>query len=322
VPKNRPHERPKSLDFGPLGPKNLKQVYQYNDYSPNVPTSSRSAVLGALLMLAGIHAAVKDECPLQVLARIPTNVPLLRNWMKRLHGKRHKYSDGGIANMRSLIFKGMRAAGVKVRQGRRRVPLPDGWQLLVDLLSQYTRLLMVLYPFFRWCAEEGLNCSDIDSALFERYWHYLEEFDGRSVDPRATYRDVVGAWEKARRTIPAWPQILVTFTQKKDCFVLEQEKFGFSVELDAMLVAAQNPDPLFPRRRKRINAVSAEHQRGQLLRIASALVHQTKCDPASLTSISQLVEPTAARTALRYLTARAYQRQLARKQQVNSENQE
>jgi hypothetical protein len=322
VPKKRPHERPQSLEFGPLGPRHLKHVYQFVDYSPSVPAEWRDDALGALLTLARIHAAIKDECLLQVLARIPANVPLLRNWLKRSHGKRHKYSDGSIANMRSLIFKAMRAAGVKVRHGRRRVPLPGEWQQLVDLLSEYARLSMVLYPFFRWCVEEGLNCGGIDSALFERYWHYLEEFDGRSVDPRNTYRDVVVAWEKARRTIPAWPQIPVTFTPKKDTFVLEQEEFGFSAELNAMLNSAQHPDPLFPRRRKRINAVTAEYQRKQLLRIASAIVHETKCTPAALTSLNQLVEPVAARTALRYLTARAYQQQLARKQQANPENQE
>ena len=78
MPKKRPHERPQSLDFGPFGPRNLKQVYQFIDYSPTVTPKLRDAVLGALLMLAGIHAAVKGECLLQVLARIPANIPLLR----------------------------------------------------------------------------------------------------------------------------------------------------------------------------------------------------------------------------------------------------
>jgi integrase len=309
------------LVFGPNGPRNLKQVYQFIDCSPDVSGELRDDALGALLMLARIHAAVRDECPLQVLARIPANVPLLRNWLKRHHGKQHRYSDGAIANMRSLVFKAMRAAGVKVRQGRRRVRLSEEWQQLVDLLAGFNHLLILLFPFFRWCDEEGLSVSDLGVLIFESYWRFLEEFDGRSQNPRRTYVTLVGAWEKARGAIPAWPQVPIGIVSQHDTFVLAQELFGFSAELDAMLAAAQNPDPLFPRRRKRINAITAKHQREQLLRIASAIVHATKCTPASLTSLKQLVEPTAARIALRYLTTRAYQRQLARKQQVNPEEQ-
>jgi hypothetical protein len=322
VPKKRPHEHPQSLDFGPFGPRSLKEVYQYIDFSPNVSPKHRDDVLGALLMLARIHAAVKDEAPLQILARIPTNVPLLRNWLKRLHGKRHMYSDGGLANMRSQIFKGVRTAGVKVREGRRRIKLPAPWQTLIDLLDPDSRLLIVLHPFFRWCVQEGLQPDQLSQSVFEHYERYLCDFDGRSRDPRDTYSTVVKAWETARILVAGWPPIPIGILDRRDILVLPQTSFGFSDELDRMMIAAQNPDPLFPRRRKRINAVTAKHQTEQLLRLASALVHETECTPASITSIRQLVTPTAAHAALRHLTAREYQRQLARKRRANPDVQE
>lgn len=314
--RKRPHEKPKSLVFGPLGPRNMKEVYQYIDFSPTVSAELREAALGALLMLARLHASLADQPLLEVLAGIPTNVPLLRKYLDRMYAKRQNYSDGAWSNMRSLIFKAMRAAGVKVREGRRRVPLPP-WQPLLDLLAP--RQLMVLYPFCRWCVEEGLGPAETTQTVFNRYETFLDQFDGRK-NRRPAFTAVVNAWEFARATVTGWPNVVISIVPRHDRFVLPWSAFGPSLyeEVKRMMHAAQHPDSAIRRRRKRINAATAKHQTEQLRRIASAIVHETGCDPKSITSIRQLVEPTAAQAALRFQTARELARQRARKQQDNS----
>ena len=318
MPKYRPIENRKCLEFGPFGPRNLREVYGYVQQHPDILLATKDKWLGALLMMARLHAAYKNEPELEILARIPCNLPLLRKDLERRFAKRKKYSDGAWGNMQTGVLQAAHAAGVKVRLGRRRVPLPLDLQALFDLLEELVG--RVLYPFFRWVDEEGLTAADITQTVFDRYEAYLSEFDGRK-NCRACYTGVVRAWEQARNTVAGWPAVTISIVPRHDRFCLDWSMFDprLPQEIKRMMDAAMHPDPAFPRRRKRINAITAKHQTEQLRRLASALVLATGCDPKSITSVQQLVNPTAARTALRFLTARAYQRQLARVRQDNQQ---
>ena len=318
MPRHRPSEKPKTLVFGPFGPRNLKEVYQYIDFSPTVPDKLRGPGLGALLMLAGLHSALDAEPPLDVLARIPASVQLLRSYLKKAHAKKKKYTDGAWRNMRSSIFTCLRVAGVKARQGRKRVPLPRPFHSFLDQLAEKQKRL--LYPFLRWCLEEGLSSfEEITQDVFDRYERFLDEFDGRQ-RRRAAYTALVRAWRIARKTSSNYPLHEISIVSRRVRYVLPWSAFPeLHKEVQSMMDAAQHPDPAFPRRRRRINAATVRHQTAQLRRVASALVHETAIDPAKITSVSQLVQPTAARAALRFLSSRAYERQLSRDRQDNIE---
>lgn len=316
MPRHRPHEKPKSLEFGPYGPRSMKQVYQFVDFSPTVPPKLRETGLGALLMLAGLHAALESEPLLDVLARIPANVPLLRSYLTKSHAIKHKYSAGAWRNMRVGVFACLRAAGVQVRQGRKRVRLPEPFQAFCDQLKEDER--KILFPLLRWCVEEGLkSLAEVTQETFERYEAYLFEFDGRS-NRRAAFTDVVRVWRAAGTAYPRFALNQVSIVSKRDRFVLAWTEFPVYAEIQEMMQAAMAADPEFPRRRKRINARSALHQTQQLRRLLSALAHATGIDPGTITSLKQLVQPTAARAALRFLASRSHERQLARKRDEDS----
>jgi hypothetical protein len=308
VPKKRPSEKPESLEFGPFGPRNLKQVYQFIDFSPTIPPHLRYAGLGGLLMTATIHASIEEQPPLEVLAGISTDTKILREALAPANARRKGYSDGAINNWTSLVTRCVAASGVRVRVGRRRVPLPDPWQALVDQLDD--RGKMVLYPFMRWAVEEGYAPAQITQDALERYGGYLEACVLRK-RVRAAYRAVVRQWCLAQRRVPGWPQAPVALIVKTDTYILPWTAFGegFSIEVEKLMAAAANPDVTVRGRRKRLGKVSVKHQTYQLRRIASALVHATGCTAESITSVKQLVHPTAAREALRYITARAHKRQ-------------
>lgn len=152
-----------------------------------------------------------------------------------------------------------------------------------------------------------------------RYEVYLNEFDGRE-SSRATFVAMVKAWNHASGKVAGWPGS-IQIASKYNRYLIPWEDFDprLHAEVNQLMDLAQNPDPLERRRRKKINAVTAEHQTYQLQRIASALVHATDCDPKTIQSVRQLVEPAAARAALRFLTARAFARQQARRQQESRE---
>lgn len=267
-----------------------------------------AAMTTAIRMLARIHSGIAEEPILNVLSRIPSSAPLLRSYLARAHATRHGYAVGTWHNMRSQIMKALRVVGVKVRLGRRRIPLLQPWQRRLDELPK--REKGDLYPFARWAVEEGLNPLDVDQGTFDRYEQMLQESDLRR-RPVATYRTLCKAWNGAPRYCGDWPAFRVARRPRYDRYQLPKDAFAptFFREIGGMMQAAMHPDPLQPRRRKRINQKTAAHQTQMLLRLASALVAQTGCDPKTITCVADLLEPGAARAALRFLISRAHKRQ-------------
>ncbi len=298
---------------GPFGPRNLAEVYQAIKLA-EIADAQRARITWALEALAYVHRTVDGEPVLDTLARIPANVPLLRSYLKKAHAVRAAYAAGTWRNVRGLALTALRVTGVQVRQGRGRIPLPPEWQVLVDALNERQR--MVLYPYARWNVEHGRAPTDVSQSVFDQYGEFLEDFDGR-VNPRATYLAVCRAWNSAGTSVAGWPPCRVRVLKRYDHYILEWDAFAisFAQDVDQALHAAMYPDPLEPRRRQRINSATASHQRYQLRRLASALCAQTGRDPMTIVGIADLVDPTAAREALRFLTTRAHQRQIARARQ-------
>ena len=317
--KKRPSEKPTSLVFGPFGPVNLKQVYQFTDYSTTVPEDLRYDGLGALLMLARVHAAVEDQPPLEVLAGIPTSANLLRAALDPKYARRKGYSDGAIRNMTSLVKRCTAASGVRLRLGRRRIPLPTPWQQLFDQLDP--RSQMVLYPFKRWCVEEKLMPVSVTQSVICRYECYLDECVLRRPKcQRKAFSEVVRLWIKAQVTIPGWPQAPIVLVSKRVTYILPWTAFAPSLheEVKRLMAAAMSLDVTVRGRRKRLNATTAKYQTYQIRRLASALMHASGCKPEIIASVKMLVDPTAARSALRFLAARSHARQRARMHQDNA----
>ena len=178
----------------------------------------------------------------------------------------------------------------------------------------------VLQDFASWsvCCVRVFHPRDVDQAVVEAYEAYLEGFDGRE-RRRRCYLTVCNAWNAAAEVVPNWLQFRVAVKRRHSQYILDWNKFAptFKADVDAALHKAMNPDPFDERRRKRINDRTARHQRYQLRRVASALCAQTGRDPKTITSVADLVHPTAAREALRYLMQRSHQRQIARARLVS-----
>ena len=223
MPRFRPHEKPKTLKFGPFGPRNMKEVYQFIDFSPSISSKQSDERLGGLLMLAGLHAAYEGEPPLDVLARIPANVPLLRHYLTKAPAKKNGYTDGSWRNMRRHIFASLRVSGVRVRQGRCRVPLPEPFQTFCDRLTERQR--KGLYPFLRWAVEDGIVClSEFTPRLFDRYAAYLDAFDGRE-RRRNTFTEIVRVWNLVRDGYPDAGLSFIPLVSQHDRYALDWSTF-------------------------------------------------------------------------------------------------
>lgn len=297
--------QPLNYDYGPFGPTNLLQVLAFVEWSA-VDDDKRWKRVAALKMMARLQGA-SEENICEVLRKIPADVPLLRNYLRRQLPLKRIYDARTLRNMRSHLFAAIRASGVRVRVQCRRVPLPSSWQQLLDALHPRSR--SYFYGFARFCVERNLEPQDVSQSHFEAYEQFLLEFDGRRC-PRRTYLDLCHAWNAARASVAAWPRLEVSIPSRYDRFILSWSAFApsFHDEILRMTEQAVHPPLDTERRRSPLRPVTAKHQADVLRRVASALVAQTGRDPKSITSVADLVDPAAAREALRFLIQRARRR--------------
>lgn len=297
--------KPLNFDYGRFGPTNLLQVLEFTEWS-EIEAEARRSRVAALKMMARLQGA-SEENICDVLRKIPTNVPLLRNYLRRQLPLKRIYDAGTLSNMRSHLFAAIRASGVRVRVQCRRVPLPPSWQVLLEAICP--RVKSYFFGFARFCVERQLEPEDVTQRHFEAYEQFLLEFDGRRY-PRRTYLDLCRAWNSARTSVPGWPRLEVSVPLRYDRFILNWSAFApsFHDEIRRMTEQAVHPPLGLERRRSPLRPTTAKYQVDVLRRLASALVAETGRDPKSITSVADLVDPVAAREALRFLIRRARRR--------------
>jgi hypothetical protein len=261
----------------------------------------------------GLSNRVRADCrsALRSLARImgrplneiPASPRLLRSRLDELSPARFGLTRGRWANLRSLVLKALKLAGVDALPSRHVFPLSADWQQLYDLLPKRPQRVSLSRLLHR-SSELGVAPQDVDQETFERFADELEHC-GLRTRPRQTYRDTCRAWNWAVENVPGWPRTIIVVPDRRIRYSRPWESFppSLKADIDAMLEAAVSPDLLSPTSRRPIKPVSARSRLTLLQRFASALVLRGR-DPFSLRGIADLVDPDSVREGLRFFLER------------------
>lgn len=270
-------------------------------------------VFERLGMIEGLSARVRADCrsALRTVARIigrplkeiPASPRYLRSRMDELSPARFGLTRGRWANIRSLVLKALKLAGVAALPSRHVSRLSPEWQRLYDLLPKQPQRV-ILSRFMHRCSELGIAPQDVAQEAFEQFAEELEQYGLRS-RPWQSYRECCRAWNCAAANVPGWPSTIIVVPDRRNRYSLSWENFPASLkaDIDAMLEAAISPDLLSPTSRRPIKPVSARSRLVLLRRFISALVLRGR-DPLTLRSITDLVETETARQGLRFFLDR------------------
>ena len=294
---------PPKLESKPQVFSDLGLVYRHVAWDPELARDDRNRFLWGMDWLAIGNRHHSDEPVVDVLTRMPTDMSSLRLLLRRPPRARLDCSDATWRNVRASIYAAMRWCKLPVRARRRRRRMRPSWTRLIANLPRYQRL--AVEAFADWCDSQDFEPEALSQSVFESYAQWLELCD-TGERPDMTYANLCHVWNKCAGAIPSWPAFRVTRASGYDHFALPWTAFAptFRVDVDTMTVTALNPDPLANRKPRRLRSSTAHRQAEELRRLASALVAQTGRDPQSITGIADLVEPDAARDALRFLIQR------------------
>lgn len=223
---------------------------------------------------------------------------------------RHCLSAGRWTNVRSLVLNALEIAGIPSRPAHSRVKLSTAWSNLLGPLP-YKPYRLCLLPFARFCSHLGIAPSWVTSRTFGAYLAELEKFGLRS-HARNSYRSACRAWNAAGRNFENWPKLTVVPDDQRQYYALAWSRFppSLKADVDDMILAAVNPDPLAGAMYKAIRAPTARGRVRAVRAFASALVHRG-VKPEGLKSIADIVEPETAKEGLRFFIEHTGSRQSA-----------
>ncbi len=235
-------------------------------------------------------------------AEIPADPAMLRKRLGELTAEGLGISQGRLANIRSLLSKGL-ALIKPVMSGRQTIAITPDWQILLDQVDNLSARIRLGTPI-RWLCEKGIGPFQVTEADLLRYQSELKDHSLRS-NPEGTWQSFVWQWNKASREIPGFPKIEITLTSRKPVINHPWSYFPRSLEADTQAwcdwlsgVDLLDDGPVRP-----VKASTVETRRYQIRAFASAIA-DASIDPASLTSLADLVSLPNFEAGLRHLYQR------------------
>jgi integrase len=234
--------------------------------------------------------------------RLPGELLLLRPMLNNIHPAAHGITPKTFANLRANFMAAVRHAGIV--EARPQVLTPV-WQSLHAALPTM-RLRHGLSRFLRWCALQNLVPSALDGRALDEFFDWLAA-NALVKDPNAFVRRVGKLWNEAVVLLPDQGLQALTSpassTNRVPRLPLTAFPESFRADLEAYLAQRADPDPFNPDAPpKPAKTSTIKLLREQLRLAANALVERGR-DPATITSLSDLVEIEAFKEIQRQLLA-------------------
>ena len=280
--------------------------------TPNRTPTTLADVLAALEVDTGLGANRRRDLrsALQCIARmtgkpldrLPAELSLLRPMLNEIHPVAHGISPKTFANLRSNFMAAVRHAGIV--EARPQVLTPV-WQALHAALPT-TRLRHGLTRYLRWCALRDLVPSALDGRALDEFRDWLAA-NVLVKDPHGFVRRVGKLWNEAAQLLPdrGLPAIAPPVARSNRLPRLPLSAFpeSFQSDLIAYLAQRADPDPFDPEAPpKPAKTSTIKLLREQLRLAANGLVERGR-DPATITSLCDLVEVEAFKEIQRQLLA-------------------
>src|ERR1700730_16524468 len=241
----------------------------------------------------------------RALGRPPENIPaearLLASRLKEVAPAAIGISRGRWNNVRALLRAAL-ALIQPISPGRHRNGLLPEWLALSNELtsrSDKIALSRVLHYF----SAQGIGPNAVTEGNFDEYRLHL---DGSLLKrPNETFAMTVRAWRRAGGAIEGWPQVSVSIPDRRRQWVFRWDRFPSLLRQDCQRWCDRlagcdlmEDTPFRP-----VRPVTVAHREWQIRSFASALVSRGR-DPATLTSLRDLIEIDAFKSGLRFFLDR------------------
>ena len=283
------------------------------------PCSSRTAGASPLTLADVLAAVAAAEIPdrrrqdlasavrtaARALGRPPEQVPaeprLLARRLAEIAPQALGFARPRWSNIRSLLRAALELV-TQMAPGRHLTPLTPAWQALWDRLPT-RRLKNRLSRLLHYCSAAGVEPDTISEATFTAFRAHLELTLLKQ--PAAVFRESLLGWNAARAQVHGWPDMVVNIPPRPTAWTLPWSAFPESLQQDVerYLDRLAGRDLLDELRPRPVRPATLQCREYQLRMFASALVRRGR-DPASLTSLADLVAIETFKDGLRYLLER------------------
>jgi integrase len=238
------------------------------------------------------------------LSQLPARLGALRFGISRLHhaelGIGRKTLQNHTANLKAAV---RHVAGQKRLTGRG-VALTPAWQSLYDRLTD-RRLRLGLCGFLKYCSATGIEPWSVSEDRVVAFIAYAAEVQF-TVHPNDLHKQVTRCWDRAKETIPGWPQITLIvpdFRPQPASLPWEAFEPSFVEDVECYLSLLGGENLLDEDAPDRPCKPSTIKTRRNYLRLAASAAVKQGVPVESLRSLADLVSPRVARLILdHYLT--------------------
>ena len=180
-------------------------------------------------------------------------------------------------------------------------PTPS-WDALWSPLES-KRVKTSLSRFVRFCSVAGIEPDAVTAATFPQFRAHLDDSLVKNRD--AVFAEMLRGWRAAQSAVPNWPRVGFTILDRRDRWTLPWSTFPSSLREDckAWCDRLAGRDLLDEAPFRPVRPSTVEHREEQIRSAASALVRRGR-DPATISSLRDLVEIETYREGLRFFIER------------------
>ncbi len=232
---------------------------------------------------------------------IPANLSFLRRKLAAVHPASAGISERRVQNVRSLVLKAFRVAGLPAVEASYLCPMTAAWQRLYDLLpGKYERC--ALGRFMRFCSAQGIAPIAVCDDTFRRFLQALVE-ETLVRHPKRDHQTACRLWNRMRERIDGWPDVAVTVPRYRTTYAVAWNDLhpDLRTEIEAYLATLDGSDLFAATGLARpLRPASVRQHRGNIARYLGALA-ATGHNVREFRSLSQLADFETFRTAMRWL---------------------
>ena len=234
------------------------------------------------------------------LSMIPASAEFLRQKFKTFHHAQVGATQRRVQNVRSLVMKAMRTAGLATKLASYKSPLSKEWLVLFGSLpDRYAKT--ALSRIMRYCSKQGIAPDQVDNPVAAAFLAALEQ-ESLVKHPKRDHQTACRVWNKMAATVASWPQTTLAVPRYSECrtYAISDDQIHPDLirAIDGYLRFLRGKD-LFKSLPRPFRPASIKAVKGNIRRYLSAL-HHDGFDVWSLRSLEDMVEFTAFKRAMKW----------------------
>lgn len=260
--------------------------------------AKRSDLVSALHAVAKTYTRNGELSSDEALSRIPVDAKVLQPLLEKRVGARLGYTRQSWSNVAWRVRAALKLTGAWSLFGASKISVSGEWQEIAALRPAYSRIRLL----GAWATLAGVSPHQFDSETAKDFRKWLQGWKSEHYTAKC-YSTSLLEWNKVVALRPTWKdRKLFTVNRLREHYSISLDRWSpsFLADVDAVIKKFQDPD-IDADEFDPVKPLTIKSYRGRLLRTMSAYVAATKCDPASIQSLSVLLNPKAAKIALDYM---------------------